>query len=74
MQNFTGHIAPHTPANGFFCKMSAAALFMSEFLPTFTAIIKSAGLQSVGHAVRQGFSAQYSHLSISDLNCAFVKK
>jgi len=37
-------------------------------------MMKSAGEQSAGHASRHGFSAQYSHLEISEASWASVRK
>jgi hypothetical protein len=37
-------------------------------------MMKSAGEQSTGHAPRHGFSAQYSHLAISEASWASVRK
>jgi hypothetical protein len=53
--------------------MIPAARLKSEGLPPDAAIMKSAGEQSQGQAVLQGFSAQYSQRRISLINWASVK-
>lgn len=53
--------------------MIPAARLKSEALPPEAAIIKSAGEQSQGQALLQGFVAQYSHRLISLINWASVR-
>jgi hypothetical protein len=72
MQCQSGQTIPQIPPRGFWLRMSAADLLISEGLPTLAAMMKSKGEQSQGHATVQGFSAQYSHFSISLLSCASV--
>ncbi len=54
--------------------MSAPERRKSEGSPTLAAMMKSAGEQSAGQAVLQGFSSQYSHRFSSARNWASVER
>ena len=73
MQWVSGHTAPHTPPSGFAAMIIPAARRKSDGAPTRTAMMKSAGEQSAGHAPLHGFASQYSHLAISVASWASVK-
>ena len=68
----SGQTSPHTPPRGLAARMAAAARPKSEGAPTRTAMMKSAGEHAAGHALRQGFVAQYWHRSTSARSWASV--
>ena len=57
-QNQSGQTAPQTPPKVLWPMINAAERLKSDFSICRTAIMKSAGEQSAGQAVLQGFSSQ----------------